>query len=362
MELLKCQSTIYLDMEEILILVDHLVKMNVMYRNIDYFKSLGFENIKCRQNIFVLVSELPKNSHKKVIIKCDYCSKSFCRIYRDQLIFMEKSKIKKDACKNCRATKTKESNMITYGVKSIAHLDSTQKKREKTNIEKYGHKNIFEVPEYKEKISNAIKEKYGVDNVFQNEDVKKKIKKTNLERYGYEYASQNPDIKDKSVRKYVQTMYINNTANASSQQKFIHKLVGGIINYPVDRSMLDIGFPEKKTYLEYQGSGHDLDVKLGNMTKEKFFNREKNRYYYLKNKGWKMIEIVSKTQYDYLPNESKIKEMVDYALKYFENNNKRSFISFDIDESIVRTSKFKNHYDFGKLMKTNKGKLLDKIK
>ena len=56
----------------------------------------------------------------------------------------------------------------------------------------------------------------------------------------------------------------------SKQQLYIHSLLGGELNYCTGKCFLDIAFLDEKIYLEYDGGGHDLSVKLGNMSKEEF--------------------------------------------------------------------------------------------
>ena len=47
------------------------------------------------------------------------------------------------------------------------------------------------------------------------------------------------------------------TVVASYQQRYLHRLLGGEMNYSIDWSFLDIAYPERKVYIEYDGSGHN---------------------------------------------------------------------------------------------------------
>lgn len=142
----------------------------------------------------------------------------------------------------------------------------------------------------------------------------------------------------------INTFYKNGTQKCSQQQEYIHSLVGGELNYPVNNSSLDIAFPEEKIYIEYDGSGHDLSVKLGEKTNEEFQEKEKKRNYALFRLGWKSIRIISKK--DYLPSDIKIKEIIKIGKNILKE---RSWIVFDIDNSEIKYKNFIEKYDFGEI-------------
>lgn len=325
------------------------VEIQVNYRNIDHFKNKGYNDIKCKQNIIVKVDDLPLNSHKKIWIQCDYCGEKFKRVYRDHLKFKNKSPIKKDACDKCRSIKTKESNMIVYGVESAVQTKDVKEKRKKTNLKKYGYENVLQSPEIQKKIINSFIEKYGVDNPFKSKEIIKKIKNTNLKKYGVEHLNQLPEVIEERTKKATLTKYRKGNTPTSTQQMYLHQVIGGKLNYPVDKVMLDIAFPDEKIYIEYQGSGHNLDVQLGKMTEEEFKRKEMNRFYFLKNKGWKMIEIISSN--DKLPKEEKLLEMIKFAKEILRDN---SHIEFNIDNGTVRIKNSIDTYDFGDLLTSKK--------
>ena len=329
------------------------IEVGINYKNIDYYRNLGYQIEKCSTVINVNINHLAKNSHKKVKILCDYCKETFERVFRDYLKFKDKSPIKKDCCVKCRGTKTKESNLIVYGVENVANVEEVVEKRKATNIERFGAENPFQSKEIIQKIEKTIMKKYGVKNVFESKEIIEKIQKKNLEKYGYKYASMHPDVRDRITENYVKSMYSNGTSPASKPQRYIHKCLGGELNYPVGKLMLDVAFVESKIYIEYQGSGHDLSVKMGKMTKDEFQKRENNRYYYLRNKGWKMIEIISTSQYDFLPEEKVLEEMLTLSRNLFISENS-SFVSFNIADSTIRTSKYINPFEFGELVNMRK--------
>jgi len=100
------------------LIIDQEIKVKAMYRNIEHYKSIGYEINKGMQELSVKVEDLPINSHLKIKIRCDYCQCIFERSYRDHIKHQSKSSIKKDACKNCRGLKIKEHMLKTYGVES----------------------------------------------------------------------------------------------------------------------------------------------------------------------------------------------------------------------------------------------------
>ncbi len=138
------------------------------------------------------------------------------------------------------------------------------------------------------------------------------------------------------------TYYKNGTQKCSLQQKYIFDLIGGELNYPVGNASLDIAFPNEMVYIEYDGSGHNLSVKVGEKTEEQFAEKEKRRNYKLYRLGWKSIRIISRK--DNFPTDNKIKEMIQYGINILKE---RSWIVFDIDNSEVKYNNFTDKYDFG---------------
>jgi hypothetical protein len=141
------------------------------------------------------------------------------------------------------------------------------------------------------------------------------------------------------------TLFENGSAPVSCQQKYIQSSIGGILNYPVHTLSLDVAFPEQKIYLEFDGSGHDLNVKRGEKSREDFEKYEKARWYALNRRGWKEIRVVSKK--DYLPTKHKVKEIYEYAVDFL--NSGSSWICFDIDNLLVNSSSMSEFYEYGKL-------------
>lgn len=377
-----------------------LIKVNHKNKNLLANKGYTFE---IGNMIEIKVDDLSKSSREIVKVKCDYCEREIekqylkylkgrlivdkdccdskeCKIKKFEDVNLKKYGVKYPTQRKEVIEKREENNLIKYGVKNYTQTEEflerfkntniekygvefpTQNKEiieksKTTNLEKYGVENFSKTNEFKEKFKNTCLEKYGVENPFQVEEIKRKSKDTMFNKFGYEYNSQVPEIKS-SIRKNMnKTMYLNGNAPTSRQQILIHKLIGGEINYPIDHLSLDIAFPDEKIYIEYQGSGHDLDVQMGRITEKEQFEKDLKRFYFLKNRGWKMIEIISSSKYDYLPSDEKIIEMINYAKEILIKQNK-SFLSFNINKGIIRTSEKELIYDFGDLRKTIKRELI----
>lgn len=301
-----------------------------------HYKELGYVFTKLNDYFEVKIEDLMKGSHSLIKVLCDYClettiEKEYRNYVRDNL----NSVVQKDCCAKCQPIKTKECNLINYGVESTTNLPKIKEKIAKSAMDKYGvdhvmkNKDIHDKlvkgyflksDEEKEAIVNkrkkTILDTYGVEKAMDIEGVKEKIINTNLERYGVKYTMQSEEVKSK-VRK---TMYKNGTTSCSRQQEYLWKLLGGELNYPVSRLSLDIAFPNDKIYLEYNGNGHELKVRMGNISKEEFNKKEIRRYQYLKYNGWKLICINSYC--DYLPHDDILKIEFNKALEWFKLDDK----------------------------------------
>lgn len=278
-------------------------------KSIGHYKDMGYEIpyvigkkgkpvLDYSKTIMVKVIDLPEYSEIKVIVKCDYqkdgCKDVYPKNAGDYLKNNINSVVHTDCCSNrkCQAAKTKECNMINLGVEHPMELQSVKDKLNNITMNKYGTKYMFGSEYFKNKSNDTIKQKYNVDNISQLDAVK--VKKA-------------------------ETFFSHGSIITSRQQKYIHKLLGGQLNYACGTPNLDIAFPDKKVYIEVNGSGHDLCVKSGNMRQDDFDKRETRRYYFLKRLGWKMIAINSPC--DYLPNDEIIIEEFNKALKWFESND-----------------------------------------
>lgn len=277
-------------------------------KSIPYYKEMGYviptiigkrgkSVVDYSKTLKIKVEDLPKYSEVKVLVRCEYnqegCKQEYYKSYSDYYKNNIESVIHKDCCSNkkCQRKKTTECNLINYGVEHHMQQPEITTKIEQTNIERYGSKYIFGSEYFIDKTKEVVMRKYGVGNISQLDEVK--IKKA-------------------------ETFYRNGSVKTSRQQKYLHELFGGELNYACDTPSLDIAFPERKIYIEFNGSGHDLCVKNGQMSQDDFDSRERRRYYYLKQLGWKGIFIYS--QQDYLPSDEILQTEFHKALEWFKSN------------------------------------------
>lgn len=238
--------------------------------------------------------------------------------------------------------KVKSTNLKKYGVEWVSQSDTIKDKIKNTSIKKYGCEYAIASKEVREKIMetnmlrygdksclsnkdiiekriNNLYNNYGVINVFQLEEVKNKIKNTCIKRYGVSNPMQFDKIKNKSIKARIKTMCESGNVPTSKQQKHIHTLINGELNYNVGRCFLDIAFPEEMIYVEYNGGGHNLGVKTGRITEEEFFKKEMSRYRFLQKNGWKLIKI--ECPYDRLPSNEEIIKQINKAKEDLKLNN-----------------------------------------
>ena len=354
-----------------MIFLDEKVTVSWAPSNSKHYKSKGYEFTKCGDEFEVYVKDLIPTYLGKVKCQCDYCNKIFYKEFY-KVKHMINNKVN---CSDCVSLKRKETCLRKYGVENASCSNIVKEKMKKTCLEKYGCEYSLQRKDVREKIEKTCMEKYGVKNVFQNnelskkrkesfeknkdrinekrkqtnierygvdcvlknKDVQEKIGKTMLERYGVENISQNKEIKKETIKKINMSLYKNGTAPCSKQQEYLHNLLGGELNYAVDRCLLDIAFPKEMIYIEYDGGGHDLSVRLGHITREEFNKNEKNRQYFLKKLGWKLIRIICN-------NDKKINDSIDFIniINNCKNHlNNSSWIIIDLNDNIIYNNKIK---------------------
>lgn len=234
-----------------------------------------------------------------------------------------------------------------YGCDNVSQIDSVKQKKNDTNMEKYGMW-YSQTQECKDRISNTSLQKYGTENYLSSQIAKEQIKQTNLSRYGYENPFSAPEIKQK-IR---ETYYKNGTVCTSRQQEYLNNLYKTKINYPILSWNVDMFDDMSNLIIEYNGGGHMLSVKLGEMTQEEFEQKEIVRNNMIKRAGYKMMTIISTT--DKLPFDDILLGMLDDAKKYFFDYSNHSWITFNIDEGTVESAEFKRSYFYGELRKIKK--------
>ena len=336
-----------------MILTEYIdIKINTKTKK--HYNDLGYEGTVGNM-ITVKIEHLTKGCRSEIETICDYCKLNITVLKYSTYIAHRKN-IKTDCCDDvdCMKKKREESVQYKYGVSNVNQLEETKEKIRATNQENYGIDYIFQ---NKEKMSQGMMDKYGVDNPskspeirekriqtflnnfgetspLKNKDIRDKLEQTNLKRYGTKYYIMTEESREKlyssnmikygfksplSNKEYNaefqiksrQKMYENGTSPCSLAQKYLCELLEGKLNYPVGSLALDVAFPEEMIYFEWDGSGHNLAVQMGDLSQEKFNRKEINRHYFLKNKSWKRIRIVSIK--DYMPNYFLIMGLINKA-------------------------------------------------
>lgn len=244
-------------------LLQDVVVVKITPYNFNHYKKLGYDVKKKSGEIIANVNDLSDGSGIKVLVKCDHCGKEFYKSWRRYL--ESKDDI---CCVGCR----------------------------------------------KEKIIKKSIEKYGYSCSLKNEAVSKKRFETNMKLYGVDMPLKNKDI----YRKTRESFY-NNTRNvcdsirSSRQQTHIMNLYNAEINKLFDIYFVDGYIDEYKMYIEYDGSGHKLQVKMGEITEDEYNRKEKERTKRLLSCGIKEFRIVCND--DILPDDKKLIEIKDIAIK-----------------------------------------------
>ncbi len=232
---------------------DQKIMVRINNFNEEHFRKIGYTEPK-NTYVEIFVSELPVGSGLKIDVVCAYCGKTFKKSYRRYL------ETKQDiCCEQCKQEKMVHTSLRKYGNKCSLRNEEVQEKSKKKNM-----RNL------------------GVQYPFQNKTILEKCSKTSIKKYGKNYKK----------------------TKTSIQQKHLNKLYGGILNYPEFPYFLDIFFENTKVYLEYDGSGHTLGVKLGHISEKSFNDKELYRSNFLKNKGYKEFRIISAD--DILPNDKEL--------------------------------------------------------
>lgn len=350
------------------------VEITLGSHNIKMYEDLGYNipkvlygkklSVKRGTKIKIKVEHIKPTSRVNVEVRCDYCGYIFDKEY--YLFVLQRKTIQKDCCNDveCMKKKRNESNLLTYGYENqfarpeikekiiqyyldnfgVKYNTLTENFVEKTQAsykERLGVINNSQTTEWLEKVKQTSIKNWGVEFPFQSEEIKEKIKCSLLLKYGVENALKNPYIKQKMMN----SMYKNGSGICSEQQKYLHNILKGELNYPEGNVFIDIAFVEPKIAIEYNGGGHDLSVKHGSISKEDFLKKEMRRQYFLFRRGWRIIRIVSNK--DRLPNIEKIYKVIIKVLEYFLTG--RHWFEINIDEGKLKCSQYEIDYDFGEL-------------
>jgi hypothetical protein len=123
-------------------LITDRVEVLLHSQNVPYYEGLGYtihrrrrstrvsknaETVPKGTTLIVKVSDLPKRSHAKVDVLCDYCQKEVVSKTYDKYNY-QRRRIKKDCCTKCKGRKTNEYFKKTYGVENNTSLQAVKDK------------------------------------------------------------------------------------------------------------------------------------------------------------------------------------------------------------------------------------------
>ena len=170
------------------------VKIQWNSRGKKKYTELGYQFTKMGDYFDVKVKDLSPNSHKKIIVLCDYCGEELLTEYRDYT--RRKNNNEDVTCHKCFRKKGANTCIQKYGADNPSRIKEFQDKRNSTFQDKFGG-NPFANEEVKEKIKQHYQIKYGVDSGMQVEEIKNKVKETCLQKYGYTNPNKSQQVKNK---------------------------------------------------------------------------------------------------------------------------------------------------------------------
>lgn len=286
------------------------------------------------------VNDLSSGSHAIVDVQCDFCNHISHVEYRQYLRTHQKYEM--DCCIQHKTEKQKLTCLKKYGVEYPMQSDVILKKSYETNLERYGEKQYVLSEEGKTKREQTNLKKYGVKSVMSLQSVREKAKQTTLEHYGVE----NP-FSSKEVQKQIAiTLSKNNSVKTSSQQLYLSKLYGMELNVPFQSFHLDL--VKDNIVVEYDGGGHNLNIKLGCMTEQEFNQKELIREKMIRQAGYRLIRIICPT--DRLPADTVLLGLYQDAINYFDETG-HTWRNYYVEDGFMRDAEHQNGvaYQYGDL-------------
>lgn len=331
-------------------LLPQKIKTHWCSKNKKHYENKGYVYTGNSTELIVDVNDLPYKSNKIVKFKCDICGKIFesefrqnrhklhscenksCRKRRRELqcelkhgegiIHTSQLQSTKDKHKQTVEARTLERQQEINNNIKLGMSKMTQEQRENIRIkQKLAHDK--KTKEDWEKISQKRKQTYknrtGYEHNMQNPEAREKTNNTNIQRYGAPWQTQTKRF----FKKRIETLNNNESHRAASKaQKRICKLLSGKLNLKIKKEIsyywLDIALPNQ-IYIELDGRGHFAFK--DNQKKEKI------RYNFLKQLGWKMIRFICIS--GKYPDDKQIIDISHKCIQYVSNNNIDILVNFD---------------------------------
>ena len=335
------------------LIVPQTLKVRASTKMCKYYKEKGYEFKKCGDFIEVDVMDLYPGSHEKVKIICDICGNESKIEYRHFVEDRKNGVLVSCKSKYCRHKKCEDTCIKRYGVKYAAQSQEIQNKAKKTWQKNYGEGiiNPFQAESVRDKIKKTWQENHGeyITSPFQLESIREKSQQTLQKNYGENIINpmQVEDIKNKRLSSF----QFNSTGPCSRVQKYIHFLIGGVLNKRVCNFLVDICFEKEKTAIEYDGSGHflrELIINKDRSISKEAFLKEKQREDKIINNGYRMIRFIATK--DRIPSD----EVVLNLIEGFKNSDFKVIrINFE-EGTIDRDYEEKWYCNFGELRRIAK--------
>ena len=284
-------------------LIKNKKEVNITCRNYTYYKNKGYDLPKITKNnksySFIINSEdiNPKSKIIQLDFICDHCGKKFKRTAEKYYYRVFSTGDLKTYCNNCYLIGSRDIMLQKYGVEYGGQVEGSIKKREKTCIEKYGVSHALKTKESQNKSKLTCIAKYGVDSFTKTNEFRKQAK---------EYFKK------------------SNIITCSKQQKHIADILNIPTNIYFHGYYLDMVYNDNID-IEYDGSGHNLSVKHGDLSQEDFDKRERKRYAVIHNYGMKTITILGNER-DILPKDEILLKDILNGIEYLNNSNDLSYI------------------------------------
>lgn len=284
-------------------LIKNKKEITITCRNYTYYKNKGYDIPKITKNnkfYNIVVNSEDVNPKSKIIMLdfiCDCCGCKFQRKAQNYYQRVFKTNNLSTYCDKCCLEASKETMLEKYGVEYGGQVNGSIKKREETCMQKYGVTHALKTELSKNKSKLTCTSKYGVDSFSKTNEFRKQAK---------EYFKK------------------SNIISCSKQQKHIADILNIPTNIYFHGYYLDMVYNDNID-IEYDGSGHNLSVKHGDLSQEDFDKRERKRYAVIHSYGMKTITILGNER-DILPKDEILLKDILNGIECLNNSNNLSYI------------------------------------
>ena len=221
----------------------------------------------------------------------------------------------------------KATNRERRGVDWVTQDEATKEKMRATMVEQYGVEHALRSDELCERAQATCREHFGVDHPLQSGEVRAKAQATLREHFGVDTPMHSPEVRAKVLR----TMFADGTGPSSRAQRHLCAVLGGELNYPLGSLMIDCALVDQRIAVEYDGSGHDLCVRMGTKTPAQFASAERRRDHVLRSAGWRLVRLASSR--DELPADDQLRALMHRVTAEWLSG--RSWVRVDLDTGAV---------------------------